>query len=166
MVGFVVMGVAGCGKTSVGEGVSRLTGVPFVDGDDLHPEANIAKMSAGTPLTDEDREPWLRDVGKAIAKNTGDIIIGCSALKRSYRDLIREEAGVPVLFIHLHTQKSVIARRMQAREGHFMPTALLDSQFEVLEPLQANEKGHVVEIASQLETVINNAASYVRDVAG
>lgn len=164
MVGFVVMGVAGCGKTSVGVGLARLSGIRFVDGDTLHPPANIAKMSSGSPLDDDDRAPWLRDVGKTIAQSDGGIIIGCSALKRIYRDWIRHEAGGPVRFIHLHTRKSVIAKRMQSRKGHFMPTSLLDSQFAALEPLQDDEDGTVIEIDRPLDEVIEVAATYLKDV--
>jgi len=162
MVGFVIMGVSGCGKTTVGQGAAEATGLSFIDGDDLHPPANIEKMSAGIPLTDEDRGPWLRDVGKAIANSESNIVIGCSSLKRAYRDLIRQKADTSVHFIHLHTQQSVIAKRMQSREGHFMPTTLLDSQFAALEMLGSDEEGSVVDISLSLQEVIDAATRYVR----
>ena len=125
----VVMGVSGCGKSSVGEGIAKALHLPYVDGDDLHPPENVAKMRAGIPLTDEDRWPWLDRVAETLQQ---DCVIGCSALKRRYRDRIRQ-AG-PVQFLHLTGSREVIAARMQARKGHYMPPSLLDSQFAALEP--------------------------------
>jgi gluconokinase len=129
----VIMGVAGCGKSSVGAGLSQRLGIPYFDGDDLHPAANVEKMRAGTPLTDEDRWPWLQTVGKRLHEDA-PVIIGCSALKRSYRDLIRSGAKGPVTFVHLVGSRDLIADRMAQRQGHYMPLALLDSQFAALEP--------------------------------
>ncbi len=128
----VLMGVSGCGKSSVGEALQRLTGLPYLDGDDLHPAANVARMSAGIPLTDEDRWPWLDRVAEKLA-TCAPVAIGCSALKRIYRDRLRAGAGGPVTFVHLSGSRDLIASRMQARSGHFMPTTLLDSQFATLE---------------------------------
>lgn len=158
---FVIMGVAGCGKTSVGLGLAAETGLRFVDGDDLHPPANIAKMSRGVPLDDDDRRPWLADVGRTLADSGTGIAIGCSALKRMYRDWIRAEAG-EVAFIHLSATREVIAGRMAAREGHFMPTALLDSQFAALEPLGLDEVGFALDIDRPLAEVVTLAARFVR----
>lgn len=138
------MGVAGCGKTSVGEALSAATGIPYRDGDDLHPPANVAKMRRGEPLTDEDRWPWLALVGQALIH--APLIIGCSALKRRYRDVITVQAKAPVTFIHLSGSRDLIAARMNARKGHFMPPALLDSQFTTLEPPGADEHPIVVPI--------------------
>jgi gluconokinase len=129
----VIMGVAGCGKSSVGAGLSARLGIPYFDGDDLHPAANVEKMRAGTPLSDEDRWPWLETVGAQLRENA-PMIIGCSALKRCYRDRIRDAAGGPVTFVHLVGSRDLIAARMAQRQGHYMPLALLDSQFAALEP--------------------------------
>ncbi|MEO0545903.1 MAG: gluconokinase [Pseudomonadota bacterium] len=152
----VVMGVCGCGKTTVGEALSERLGVPFRDGDDLHPKANVERMSAGTPLTDEDRWPWLALVGRALAD--APRIIGCSALKRSYRDAIAEAAGGPVAFLHLSGTRAVIESRMGARQGHFMPTSLIDSQFAALEPLGADEWSVTVNIDQSLPSLLDVAA--------
>ena len=150
----VLMGVAGCGKTSVGMALAIRLGATYRDGDDLHPKANIAKMSRGEPLTDEDRWPWLALVGRSL-RGDGVHIVGCSALKRSYRDQIRREAGGPVTFIHLAGSQSVIAARMAARTGHFMPPALLASQFAALEPPGPDEPAITVDIDQPFEAVID-----------
>lgn len=128
----VIMGVAGCGKSSVGEGLAARLGIPYRDGDDLHTPEAVEKMRAGTPLTDEDRWPWLDRVAEVLAKGA-PVIVGCSALRRAYRDRIRAGAGGPVRFVHLAGSREVILARMAARKGHYMPTSLLDSQFATLE---------------------------------
>ena len=150
----VIMGVAGCGKTTIGELLAEKTGWRFIDGDALHPQENIDKMSSGVPLTDDDRWPWLEQVGWALAVNKGATMIGCSALKRAYRDHIREFAGGPVTFLHLMGSRELIGRRMKARSGHFMPTSLLDSQFEALEPPAEAERAVTADIAAPLDEVI------------
>lgn len=140
----VVMGVSGTGKSSVGERIAARLGWDFVEGDDLHPEANVAKMSAGTSLTDEDRRPWLRAVAATIGdyESAGrDLVITCSALKREYRDLLRE--GHPsVWFAHVDTREAVLVERLRRRTGHYMPGSLLRSQLDTLEPLTDDEPGH------------------------
>lgn len=128
----VIMGVAGCGKSSVGEALSAVLGIPYVDGDDLHPPANVERMRVGIPLTDADRWPWLDRVAAVLASEA-PVIVGCSALKRAYRDRIRRGAGGPVRFVHLSGSRTVIQGRMAKREGHYMPVSLLDSQFAALE---------------------------------
>lgn len=155
------MGVAGCGKTSVGEGLSRLTGIRFMDGDALHSKENIAKMSDGIPLTDADRRPWLEAIGNEFAQNRELLVIGCSALKRSYRDMIRHHAGTPVCFIHLTGSREVIGQRMQERRNHFMPPALLDSQFAALEPPGADEESIAIDIDQPLDVIVALAARYL-----
>ena len=164
MAKFVVMGVSGCGKSSVGQALAEAVGLTFIDGDDLHPPSNIAKMSAGMPLDDTDRAPWLVAVGRALAQEDGSVAIGCSALKRAYRDIIRGEAG-QVQFLHLAAPKSVLAERVAARKGHFMPPALLDSQYATLEHLEADETGTVLDIAQPLARVIKDAVAYVQRVS-
>jgi beta-N-acetylhexosaminidase len=157
----VVMGVSGCGKTTIGDLVARELGVPFLDGDSLHPVENVAKMAAGTPLTDEDRWPWLATVGAQLA-NAGDggMVLACSALRRSYRDAIREQAP-DTIFLHLHGSKEVLRARTEGRTGHFMPPALLESQLATLEPLEADEAGIVVDIAAPVDEVVASALANI-----
>ena len=149
-VNYVVMGVSGCGKSTVGAAFALAIGGRFIDGDDLHPPENVSKMSAGVPLTDADRWPWLTLVGATL---TGDVVVGCSALKRAYRDRIRAVAG-PVRFLHLAGSKAVIAARMAARPGHFMPLGLLDSQFAALEPPGLDEDAVTVDIDQSLDAIV------------
>lgn len=151
---FVIMGVSGCGKSSVGSALAARLGGIYVDGDDLHPSANVAKMSAGIPLTDADRWPWLDKVGQYLALTQDTALIGCSALKRIYRDRIREVVAAPVSFIHLAGTRETILKRMQARQDHFMPSALLDSQFAALEPPGADEQAITVDIDQPLDQVV------------
>jgi gluconokinase len=132
----VVMGVSGCGKSSLGTALAAALALPFTDADDLHPATNRAKMAAGQPLTDADRWPWLKAVGTVLAANAG--VVACSALRRSYRDRLRDTAG-PVQFLHLVAPREVIAERLAAPRGHFMPLALLDSQLATLEPVTPAE---------------------------
>ncbi|MCZ4292161.1 gluconokinase [Hoeflea alexandrii] len=157
----IIMGVAGCGKTSVGEDLSRLTGIRFMDGDALHSKENVAKMSAGTPLTDDDRWPWLEAIGQEFARSTEPLAIGCSALKHSYRDRIRQQAGAPVCFIHLTGSREVIGQRMRNRKNHFMPPELLDSQFATLEPPGADEESIAIDIDQPLDAIVALAARYL-----
>lgn len=151
----VLMGVAGCGKSSVGAALGAALGLPYQDGDDLHPPENVAKMSAGIPLTDADRTPWLADVGAALADDA-PLIIGCSALKRHYRDQIRAAAGGAVTFVHLSGSRAVIEARMAARANHFMPVSLLDSQFAALEPPEPDETSLTVDIDQPLDRVVKD----------
>lgn len=143
---FVVMGVSGCGKSSIGAAFATAINAKFVDGDDLHPATNRAKMAAGNPLTDEDRAPWLVGVGQSLQGDSGAIVIGCSALKRRYRDAIRQEAGQQVMFLHLSGSHPLLASRVAARTGHFMPPALLQSQLAALEPPMPDETFVTVDI--------------------
>ena len=142
----VLMGVAGCGKTTAADNLHRALGWPVAEADEFHPAANIAKMSRGVPLTDEDRWPWLesmRDWMSARAAEGVKTIVTCSALKRSYRDLLSGAQG-RVFFIHLLAQPDELQERMVYREGHFMPSSLLPSQFATLEPLSDDEDGVTV----------------------
>ena len=152
----VVMGVTGSGKTTIGEALARTIRATYVDGDQLHPQANIAKMSAGIPLDDADRWPWLAKVGETLRQQPAPVIVGCSALKRAYRDFITERAGAPVLFIYLDGSRELISRRMHERTGHFMPTSLLDSQFATLEAPGKDENAIAVSIDAPLDEIVSD----------
>ena len=148
----VIMGVSGCGKSSVGARLAARLGLNYRDGDDLHPPENVAKMRAGMPLTDGDRWPWLDRVGQVLLAEA-PVIVGCSALKRAYRDRIRTAAGGPMTLVHLAGSQEVIAARMALRQGHYMPLSLLDSQFAALEP-PAAEEAITVSIDQPLEAIV------------
>jgi gluconokinase len=159
---WVVMGVSGCGKSEIGRRLADALGIAYAEGDDDHPPANVAKMAAGTPLTDIDRRDWLlllqSRIAAARAQDAG-LVLSCSSLKRRYRDLLRE--GDPKLvFVHLQGDRALIARRMHERPGHFMPPALLESQLRDLEPLQADEAGIVLDIADTPEQLIEQVMQY------
>jgi len=157
----VVMGVSGCGKSTVGELLGTQLGASFLDGDSLHPQANIEKMAAGNPLDDADREPWLREVGERLGSaESGSMVIACSALKRKYRETIRAHAPGTV-FIHLHGTAELLAERMRARPGHFMPVGLLESQLATLEPLEPDEAGIVLDIAANPDNLAQQAISWL-----
>ncbi|MBN8753031.1 MULTISPECIES: gluconokinase [Variovorax] len=144
----VLMGVSGCGKTTVAAILAGRLSWPFEEGDALHPPSNIAKMEAGHPLTDEDRAPWLRKVADWVDEriDAGENgLITCSALKRSYREVINRR-GAGVVFVYLHGSRETIAARLMARHGHFMPPSLLDSQFADLEEPSADEPSIRVDI--------------------
>jgi gluconokinase len=142
----VVMGVSGSGKTSAALELTRQLGWEYIEGDDLHPEANVAKMAAGHPLDDDDRWPWLRRIAEVIGEHEASgtsLVLTCSALKRSYRDLLRE--GHPsVWFAHMQVSQQVLADRLAKRKGHYMPPSLLDSQLATLEPLGDDEPGDAI----------------------
>ncbi|HDR1194645.1 TPA: gluconokinase [Pasteurella multocida] len=138
--GFILMGVSSTGKTSVGTVVAQRLGIKLIDGDDLHPRANIIKMGQGIPLNDEDRAPWLeriRDAAFSLEQKSEVGIIICSALKKQYRDLIRD--GNDVKFIFLHGPFALVLERMKQRKGHYMKPEMLKSQFDTLEIPQADE---------------------------
>ena len=142
----ILMGVAGCGKTTAATNLHNALGRPVAEADDFHPEANIAKMSRGAPLTDADRRPWLESLRAWMSEQADRgtrTIVTCSALKRSYRDLLVGAHG-RVFFIHLVADEEALRERMEHREGHFMPSALLPSQFADIEPLADDEDGVTV----------------------
>ncbi|MFF7475691.1 gluconokinase, GntK/IdnK-type [Streptomyces sp. NPDC008092] len=153
----VVMGVAGTGKTTIGPLLAARLGVPYAEGDDFHPPANIAKMSAGHPLDDADRWPWLDAIGAWAHGRAGlGGVVSSSALKRSYRDRLRA-AAPGIVFLHLAGDRRLIEDRMSHRQGHFMPTALLDSQFATLQPLEADEPGVAVDVSGTPEEITARA---------
>ena len=129
----IVMGVSGCGKTTAGEALALHFGVPYIEGDALHPAQNVAKMASGTPLNDDDRWPWLEKIGAALKSHPGGAVATCSSLKKIYRDRLRATAGDGLRFVFLKCSKEVLEARMRARKGHFMPPSLLASQLATLE---------------------------------
>ena len=161
----VVMGVSGTGKSTVATALADQLGWPFIEGDDLHPRSNVAKMESGEPLTDDDRAPWLkaiRERAQELSEAGRSAVITCSALKRQYRDSLRE--GVDeMFFVHLHGTQDVLEPRMAKRERHFMPAKLLQSQLDTLEPLGRDEDGVVVDISGTVEEVIASAGQAVAD---
>lgn len=156
----VTMGVSGSGKTTFGVALAERLQLPFADADDFHPPANVTKMSAGIPLDDEDRWPWLDAIGRWLAARDAGGVASCSALKRSYRDRLRERAP-EVQFVHLHGSRDLIAERQSGRTGHFMPSSLLQSQFDTLEPLAADEPGTVLDVATDIDTLVEEYAALV-----
>ncbi|SEG57997.1 gluconate kinase, SKI family [Actinacidiphila yanglinensis] len=150
----VVMGVSGSGKTTIGGMLAARLGVPYAEADDFHPAANIAKMAAGRPLDDDDRAPWLDTIAGWLAgRGARGGVVSCSALRRRYRDRLRA-AAPGVVFVHLDGSPELVAARLGARTGHFMPPALLASQFEALEPLEPGEAGMVVPIDGEAERTV------------
>ncbi|MFD7895283.1 gluconokinase [Streptomyces sp. NPDC059743] len=158
----VVMGVSGTGKTTVGPLIADALGVPYAEGDDFHPPANIAKMSAGVPLDDADRWPWLDAIGSWAHERAGlGGVVSSSALKRAYRDRLRAAAPGAV-FLHLTGDRALIGRRLAERKGHFMPPALLDSQFAALENLEADEAGVAVDVSGTPQEITERAVAALR----
>lgn len=156
----VVMGVSGCGKSTVGEKLAAELNLPYKDGDELHPQSNIDKMASGQALDDDDRAWWLVQVGKWLRERENGVI-ACSALKRSYRDLIRTKCPGTV-FVHLHGDYDLLLSRMNSRADHFMPSTLLDSQFDTLELLGDDEDAKVFDIAHSIDDIVAQAAEWIR----
>ncbi len=150
-----VMGVTGSGKTTVGAALAQRLRVPFADADEFHPPENVAKMAAGIPLDDADRLPWLHLIGEWLAAHAvGGGVVSCSALRRSYRDVLRA-AAPRQLFVHLDGPPEVIARRVVGRPGHFMPASLVASQFDTLEPLGAHEHGLTLDLDLPVDDLVD-----------
>lgn len=157
----VVMGVSGAGKTTIGMALADELGIPFLDADELHSADNVAKMRAGIPLDDHDRAPWLEAVGRALQRyEATGAVIACSALRRRYREAIRSHAPA-AMFLHLTSGRDVLGDRLWARVGHYMPVTLLDSQLEILEPLEAHERGVVVDANRPVAEVVAAAREAV-----
>lgn len=158
----VIMGVAGSGKSTVAEALRDRLGWPLAEGDDLHPESNVAKMASGIPLTDEDRWPWLRKIAEWMSAEESagaSTIVTCSALKRAYRDRLREAPG-RVVFVHLAGSEQVLAGRLSARKGHFMPPSLLPSQLDTLEKLGADEDGLTLPITQSVDEIVDEIVTH------
>ncbi len=153
----IIMGVQGSGKSTIGAALAQRLNIDFIDGDDLHPPANKEKMRSGTPLTDEDRVPWLKTIGDTIAQGTAKgrvTIVACSALKRWYRELLRS-SDPSLVFVHLVGGKGLLADRLAHRDHEYMPSTLLDSQMETLEPLAEWEHGIAISVEQTPAAIVD-----------
>lgn len=164
----VVMGVSGTGKSAVGTRLAARLDMTYIEGDEFHPKTNIEKMSSGQALTDEDRQPWLETLAQMLVDNRAagtETVMGCSALRRTYRDILRGPASADeVAFVHLRASFEVLRDRMEHRE-HFMPASLLQSQFDTLEPLEGDERGFVLDVDAPLDDVVEAAVAAVERLA-
>jgi len=160
----VVMGVSGCGKSTLGQALAQALGVPYIEGDELHPPRNVALMAAGTPLTDADRAGWLDVIGERLAQarthGTGAVVT-CSALRRIYRDRLRA-ASPGLRLVHLHGDPALLAERIGQRTGHYMPTTLLPSQLQTLEPPDPDEGAATLDIAQPPDALVRLALRALR----
>lgn len=163
-LGVVVMGVSGCGKSTVGRLIAQALPRPYLEGDAFHPPENVARMAAGTPLTDADRQGWLHALAGELAaaqRSGSGAVLACSALKRSYRDVLR--SGMPDLaFVHLQGSRELLEARMAQRSGHYMPASLLQSQLATLEPPQADERAVTLDIATGPDALAQAALRWLR----
>jgi carbohydrate kinase (thermoresistant glucokinase family) len=161
----LVMGVSGSGKSTVAHRLATELGLPYVEGDDLHPPANVARMAAGIPLTDEDRRGWLDAVAVRLADATAlerGVVVTCSALKHAYRDRLRR-AAPDLRLVWLHGEQAVLARRLAERQGHYMPASLLPSQLATLEPPTADEHALVVEVSAPPEVLVRHIVRQLQE---
>jgi gluconokinase len=151
---FVVMGVSGCGKSTVGQQLADALGLEYLEGDAFHPSENVAKMAAGNALNDADRQVWLQRLSRALAQaEPPGVVLACSALKRSHRDVLRQ--GAPRLrLVHLHGSRELLAARLAARRDHYMPASLLDSQLATLETPAADEAARVFDVTQDAATIV------------
>jgi gluconokinase len=163
----VVMGVSGCGKSTVGLLLAQACGVPYVEGDDLHSQDNVERMRSGVPLTDAQRRGWLELLSQRLAQahaQSSGLVVSCSALKRAYRDVLR--TGAPELqFVHLQGERELLAQRTAQRVGHYMPASLLDSQLATLEPPQADERAMTCNVADSPDLVVRQIMTYLNTCA-
>lgn len=162
----IVMGVSGSGKSTLASALAQVLGLSFIEGDDLHPQSNIAKMQAGQPLNDADRLPWLQAIAAALSNGADGAVASCSALKKSYRDLLREQTGEPLYFICLTCDPKTIAARMQARHGHFMPASLLTSQLASFEIPQGEPVTLLLSCDQPVNTMLATCKTWLEDQAG
>ncbi|PRD49486.1 gluconokinase [Phyllobacterium myrsinacearum] len=162
MIRLIVMGVSGSGKSSVGEGIAAALSLPFIEGDVLHPESNVRKMSAGIPLTDEDRWPWLDKIGAELAKAENGVVVSCSALKKMYRDRLRQEAGGTLAFVFLDGSLAVLRDHMGKRTGHFMPLSMLDSQLATLESPTGEPLVFTQDVAHPITQIVEASVEWLR----
>ena len=156
---YVIMGVSSSGKSTIGAQLAGELNVAFVEGDDLHPPNNVKRMAAGTPLTDDDRRGWLTAIAAHLreAKRAGvGLVVSCSALKRSYRDLLRSAGDADVRFVYLAGSRALLTERMAHRRGHFMPPSLLESQLAILEEPSPDERAWLCDIRDTPETIVGD----------
>jgi gluconokinase len=161
----VVMGVSGCGKTTVGKLLARAIDAEFLEGDQLHPPRNVERMSSGIPLTDADRKDWLLAIAQQLADARAGrhkLVVSCSALKRSYRDILRTASPL-LIFVHIHASRELLEARLKARPDHFMPASLLDSQLAILEPPGADERGITFDALQPPAEIAAQAAAWLAD---
>ncbi|MBT3636901.1 MAG: gluconokinase [Opitutae bacterium] len=158
----VLMGVSGCGKSLVGEALASKLDLKFIEGDEFHTPENKKKMGSGIPLNDDDRLGWLKILGDLANSSEQPLIISCSALKKSYRDIL-DSKGAKCIFVHLHASREVIEGRIRARKGHFFDPRLLTSQFDTLEPLEHGEQGFQVNVANPEHLVLAEIISRLDD---
>lgn len=161
----VVMGVSGCGKSTVGRALARALDIAYVEGDDLHPPQNVALMAAGTPLSDTDRQGWLAVVAQRLGDDSASssgVVVACSALKRSYRERLRA-AAPDVLFVHLQGPQALLAQRLAQRTGHYMPAVLLQSQFDTLEPPLPDENALQFDIGPEPEAIVADLLAALKE---
>ena len=154
---YVIMGVCGSGKSLIGAQFARELGIEFVEGDDLHPPDNVKRMAAGTSLTDDDRHDWLMAIAARLREARRarmGLVVSCSALKRSYRDLLRSEGDPDVRFVYLAGSRALLAGRMAQRRGHFMPPSLLESQLAILEEPSPDERAWVCDISEAPHAIV------------
>jgi len=159
----VLMGSTGCGKTTIGTELARQMDAVFIEGDDHHSAENKAKMNAGIALNDEDRWPWLQQLGEEIARREGPVVVSCSALRKVYREHIARNAKEPVLFVYLHGSKDLLASRLRARHDHFMNVDLLDSQLETLEAPDNSEFSFTVDIDQTVQAIVEDIKVQLRE---
>jgi gluconokinase len=157
----VVMGVAGCGKSAVGQRIAQALALPLIEGDEFHPASNIEKMKQGQPLQDEDRAGWLDRLGRELQRHPGGAVLTCSALKRAYRDRLRQ-AAPGLRFVHLALTPGQALQRVAARDGHFYPPSLVASQFEALEDPRGETGVLALDAALPLEQVSTQAVDWLR----
>jgi gluconokinase len=157
----VVMGVTGSGKTTIGSALAARLGLPYADADEFHTDANVGKMRAGLPLDDHDRLPWLRAVGTWLGSHPDGGVVSCSALRRTYRDLLRASAPDAV-FLHLAGDADVVTARVAARADHFMPASLVGSQLHLLEPLSTDEAGLVADLTRPVDELVDELSTHFR----
>lgn len=162
MTCIIVMGVSGSGKSSVGAGVANMLGLPFLEGDSLHSNESVAKMESGIPLQDADRWPWLSQIGEQLAASETGIVISCSALKKTYRNHLREKAGKPLLFIFLDGSYEILHEHMRQRTGHFMPVGMLESQIAALEPPLGEPHVFHANVEHPVAAIIDESAIWAR----
>jgi len=162
----VVMGVSGSGKTTVGQALALSLGIDYADADTFHTSANIAKMVSGQPLDDDDRAPWLVAIGQWLAEHSDrGGVVGCSALRRRYRDVLRS-AAPGLRFLHLGGDTAVVTQRVSDRSGHFMPASLVISQLETLEPLEADECGNALDLTAPVDDIVADFTAAIMNLTG